>query len=68
MHKRRIVQHRCRDCNQLIHLERIALLPDTETCVSCSDTRPVDETEAGVVDGACQQDNIKTMSQPRGKD
>ena len=56
----------CITCGQTIHAQRVALLPDTLTCVGCSEAEPITEDEAGLLDGADQAE-LDRMTQNDGE-
>lgn len=54
----------CSKCGKLIPQERLQTLPDTETCVLCSQVKPLTENQLDL-DGADSHDLFKAVTQGR---
>lgn len=57
---------RCSKCGGMIPLERLELLPDTTTCVRCSDAKPVTDLDVEI-DTADQNDVQRQVFSSKGE-
>lgn len=56
---------RCKDCHQPIPQERLEALPDTLTCVACSQVKPKTSNDVDVANGIEQAEfGVAVQSEP----
>ena len=51
------MKRKCKECGVNIRRERLAALPGVETCVDCSDEKPLTTADV-VIDGADPNDAV----------
>lgn len=57
---------RCNKCGGMIPIERLEALPDTTTCVGCSDAKPVTDSDVEL-DGADATDVQRQVFSSKGE-